>query len=104
MSLSTPQYVLPGYLCRSAVRVPMELMLSGFSRQHDYLLSHPSPKGPAYCRRSAQGTDLPAPLNAYSLQRAFRQRAAVSLLRHRNRSQWKSRNIKRVSHRPRRSA
>ena len=71
MSLSTPQYVLPGYLCRSAVRVPMELMLSGFSRQHDYLLCQVSPKRVLYCQLSAQEVDLPASLDAYSLQRAF---------------------------------
>ena len=30
MNLSTPQYVLPGYLCRFAVRVPSILSLAGF--------------------------------------------------------------------------
>ena len=30
MNLSTPQYVLPGYLCRSAVRVPRILSLAVF--------------------------------------------------------------------------
>ena len=71
MNLSTPQYVLPGYLCRFAVRVPKGFKLSGFSRQHGYLLCQVSPKGLLYCRVSAQKVDLPASINAYTLQRAF---------------------------------
>ena len=67
MNLSTPQYVLPSYLCRFAVRVPKGLKLSGFSRQHDYLLCWVSPKRLPYCQLSAQGVDLPAPLTAYNL-------------------------------------
>ena len=71
MNLSTPQYVLPGYLCRFAVRVPKGFKLSGFSRQHGYLLCQLLPKKVPYCRLSAQGVDLPAPISAYNLQRAF---------------------------------
>ena len=71
MNLSTPQYVLPGYLCRFAVRVPKGFELSGFSRQHGYLLCQVSPKRALYCRVSAQKVDLPASINAYTLQRAF---------------------------------
>ena len=71
MNLSTPQYVLPGYLCRFAVRVPRVLKLSGFSRQQDYLLCQLPPKGMPYSRISAQVVDLPATLITYVLQRAF---------------------------------
>ena len=67
MNLSTPQYVLPGYLCRFAVRVPKGFKLSGFSRQHGYLLCCLSPKGAAYYQRSAPEVDLPASVNTYSL-------------------------------------
>ena len=67
MNLSTPQYVLPGYLCRFAVRVPKGFELSGFSRQHDYLLCQLLPKKVPYCQFSAQEVDLPASLIAYNL-------------------------------------
>ena len=81
-TLSTPQYVLPDYLCRSAVRVPTWLSLAvflgslitctiGFPRRgcrtfgvqlRVWICLHPS---------------APTPVNAH-----IRQRAAVSLLRH----------------------
>ena len=104
MNLSTPQYVLPGYLCRFAVRVPMILKLSGFSRQHDYLLSRLPPKGMPYYRVSARRVDLPALLIAYTLQRACPSARGSVTTASPRRYQWKSRNINRVSHRPRRSA
>ena len=102
-NLSTPQYVLPDYLCRSAVRVPCRLSLAVFlgsmitcairslrreSRTFRFQL------GVWICLH----TSTPTPFNA-----DIRRRAAVSLLRHHNRPSWKSRNINRVSHRPRRS-
>ena len=70
-NLSTPQYVLPDYLCRSAVRVPTGLKLSGFSREYAYLHYCWFPKEPAYSRVSARCVDLPAHLNAYALQPAI---------------------------------
>ena len=103
MNLSTPQYVLPGYLCRFAVRVPTGLSLAVFLGSM-LTCSVSTFRG----RRRTVGFQLrrwiclppsaPTAFNAH-----FRQRAAVSLLRHHNRSHWKSRNIKRVSHRPLRS-
>ena len=104
MNLSTPQYILPGYLCRFAVRVPKGLSLAVFlgsmvtcsvrCPRRDFR-TFVSQLGRWICLPSS----LPTHFNAH-----FRQRAAVSLLRHHNRSSWKSRNINRVSHRPRRSA
>ena len=81
MNLSTPQYVLPGYLCRFAVRVP-RIKLSGFSRESDYLHYWIPPKGTPYCHvrlrmRICLHPSAPTRFNAL-----FRQRAAVSLLRH----------------------
>ena len=81
-NLSTPQYIQPDYLCRSAVRVPHGLSLAGFlgsmitctigCPRRDFrtfrfqlrmwICLHPS---------------KPTPFNAH-----IRQRAAVSLLRH----------------------
>ena len=103
-TLSTPQYVLPDYVCPFAVRVPKRLSLAVFlgsmvtctisSLRREcrtfrfqlrmWICLHPS---------------KPTPFNAH-----IRQRAAVSLLRHHSRPNGKSRNINRVSHRPRRSA
>ena len=104
MNLSTPQYVLPGYLCRFAVRVPRILKLSGFSRQHGYLLYQVSPKRLPYSQVSAQCVDLPAHLNAYAFQRGIPYPRGSSTAPSPHRPVWKSRNINRVSHRPRRSA
>ena len=103
MNLSTPQYVLPGYLCRFAVRVPKGLSLAvflgsmitcsvGCLRRGFHTVT--SQLGRWICLPSS----TPTRFNAH-----FRQRAAVSLLRHHNRYPWKSRNINRVSHRPLRS-
>ena len=104
MNLSTPQYVLPDYLCRFAVRVPMGLKLSGFSREYDYLHCRLPPRGMPYFRVSAQGVDLPAPLGTYALQRAFPSARGSVTAPSPRRSHGKSRNINRVNHRPRRSA
>ena len=68
MNLSTPEYALPDYLCRFAVRVPRY---------------RPPPGGTPYCQvrlgtRTSLRPSAPTPFNAL-----FRQRAEVSLLRHR---------------------
>ena len=71
MNLSTPQYVLPDYVCPFAVRVPHRLKLSGFSREYGYLHCRLPPKGMPYSRVSARDVDLPASLSTYALQRAY---------------------------------
>ena len=105
MNLPTPQYALHDYVCPFAVRVPQGLSLADFlGSMITCTISLPR-RG---CR--TLGVQLrvwiclhpsaPTPVNAL-----FRQRAAVSLLRHHIfRPMRKSRNINRVSHRPRRSA
>ena len=103
-NLSTPQYVLPDYLCRSAVRVPTGFKLSGFSREYGYLRYCPLPKKPAYCRGSAQQVDLPACLITYARQRSIPSLRGSVTAPSPRRPRWKSRNINRVSHRTRRSA
>ncbi len=70
MNLSTPQYVLPDHVCPFAVRVPHGLSLADFlgsmittlldSSEEDSILSS-----------SARTVDLPAILNAYTLQRGL---------------------------------
>ena len=102
-TLSTPQYVLPDYLCRFAVRVPHGLKLSGFSREYGYLHYRLLPKKMPYSRVSSQRVDLPARLITYALQRAFPSARGSVTTASPHRYQWKSRNIKRVSHRPLRS-
>ena len=47
------------------------LLFSGFSRQYDYPHYHRTPKRLVYYQDSARGVDLPAPLKAYTLQRAI---------------------------------
>ena len=104
MNLSTPQYILPSYLCRFAVRVPKGLSLAVFLGSM-VTCSVASPRRERHTisvqlrRWICLPPSTPTAFNAH-----FRQRAAVSLLRHHNRSRWKSRNINRVSHRPRHSA
>ena len=104
MNLSTPQYVLPGYLCRFAVRVPQGLSLAVFLGSMITCSVRPLRREPRTLVSQLRGRiclppSIPTHFNAH-----FRQRAVVSLLRHHNRSQRKSRNIDRVSHRPSRSA
>ena len=71
MNLPTPQYVLPVYLCRFAVRVPLGLSLAdflgsmftgavGFLRGEESILSG-----------SARKADFPASLGTYTLQRGL---------------------------------
>ena len=104
MNLSTPQYVLPGYLCRFAVRVPHGLSLAVFlGSMVTCSVGCPRRGFRTFVSQLRERICLlpskPTHFNAH-----FRQRAAVSLLRHHNRSKWKSRNIDRVSHRHSRSA
>ena len=82
-NLSTPQYIQPDYLCRSAVRVPNGISLAVFlgsmltcaiGRPRGGRRTVGSQLGTWICLRPSQ----PTPVNAL-----FRQRAAVSLLRHR---------------------
>ena len=81
-NLSTPQYALPDYLCRSAVRVPQRLSLAVFLGSMVTCALRP-PRGAARTVGSQLGARIclrsstPTPVNAL-----FRQRAAVSLLRH----------------------
>ena len=70
MNLPTPQYVLPNYLCRFAVRVPAMLSLADFLGSMLTLAIAP-PEGFAYYRVSALRVDLPARIGAYALQRPF---------------------------------
>ena len=103
-TLSTPQYVLPDYLCRFAVRVPKGLSLAVFLGS---MITCSISSVRRQCR--TVGTQLswwiclpassPNAVNAH-----IRRCAAVSLLRLHNRSKGKSRNINRVGHRHRRSA
>ena len=58
-------------------------VLSGFSREYDYPRSRAAPGGGPYSRLSARTACFTTILDAYGLQRAFRQRAEVSLLRRR---------------------
>ena len=83
MSLSTPQYALPGHLCRSAVRVPSRCSLAGFlgsvitgavrmARRTSRTI------GLRLSRRASLPASAPLPFNG-----GFRAPAAVPLLRHR---------------------
>ena len=103
-NLSTPQYIQPDYLCRSAVRVPHGLELSGFSREYGYLHCRLPPKRLPYYRLSAQAVDFPATLIAYNLQRAIPSARGSVTAPSPHRPVRQSRNINRVCHRPRRSA
>ena len=78
--------------------------LSGFSREYGYLRYCLSPKGLAYCRVSAQVVDLPATLKAYARKRAVPSARGSVTAPSPRRPNGKSRNVDRVSHRPRRSA
>ena len=83
MNLSTPQYVLPDHLCRSAVRVPHGLSLAGFlGSMVTCTIAPPRREAHTVGHRLGAWTSLrtstPKPFNA-----VFRHRAAVSLLRRR---------------------
>ena len=80
-NLSTPQYVLPDYLCRSAVRVPTMLSLADFlggmiTCAVGTLRGGSRTVGLRICGWICLPASAPLPVNA-----PFRRRAAVSLLR-----------------------
>ena len=81
-NLSTPQYVLPDYVCPFAVRVPRRLSLAVFlGSMITCTISFPR-RGCRTFRFQLNGwiclpISAPTPFNAH-----IRQRAAVSLLRH----------------------
>ena len=102
--LSTPQYVLPDYVCPFAVRVPRGLKLSGFSREYGYLHCRLTPKGVPYFRASSLLVDLPARICDYTLQRGLPSPRGSVTAPSPRRPVWKSRNVDRVSHRTRPSA
>ena len=104
MNLSTPQYVLPGYLCRFAVRVPTGLSLAVFLGSMLTCSVKRPRRDPCTVVFLLRGWICLPPSTHTHFNAHFRQRAAVSLLRHHNRSRWKSRNVDRVSHRLSRSA
>ena len=83
MNLSTPQYVLPGYLCRFAVRVPDGLSLAGFLGSM-LTCSVTLPRGGrrTLAHQLGRWTCLPSS-KPKRFNVLFRQHAAVSLLRHR---------------------
>ena len=81
-NLSTPQYALPDYLCRSAVRVPDRFSLAVFlGSMVTCAVGFPRggcrTVGIRLCGWICLPASAPTPFNAL-----FRQRAAVSLLRH----------------------
>ena len=82
----------------------IRVKLSGFSREYDYLHYRLLPRKVPYCRVSAQGVDLPAPLIAYARQRAVPSARGSVTAPSPRRPSGKSRNVDRVSHRHRRSA
>ena len=82
-NLSTPQYILPNYLCRSAVRVPTRWSLAGFlGSMVTCAVARPRGEGHTVGVQLGVRTYLhasqPTPVNG-----VFRHSAAVSLLRHR---------------------
>ena len=78
--------------------------LSGFSREYAYLRCRILPRKIPYCRVSAQVVDLPATLSAYARKRAVPSARGSVTAPSPRRPNGKSRNVDRVSHRPRRSA
>ena len=82
MNLSTPQYVLPGYLCRFAVRVTHGLSLAVFLGSM-ITCSVRRPRGGArtVAHQLGRWICLP-PSQPKRFNAHFRQRAAVPLLRH----------------------
>ena len=82
----------------------IQVKLSGFSRESDYLHYRLPPKRLPYFQVSARTVDLPAVLKAYALQPAIPSAGGSVTAPSPRRPAWKSRNINRVSHRTRRSA
>ena len=60
---------------------PATLLLSGFSRQHDYRRCRIAPEGAAYCQVRLRGRLCLSPSAPTPFNPLFRQGAAVSLLR-----------------------
>ena len=58
-------------------------MLSGFSREYGYPRSQAAPGGGPYCQVRLRGCTSPPPSAPTPFNALFRQRAEVSLLRHR---------------------
>ena len=84
MSLSTPQYVLPGYLCRFAVRVPRILCLAVFlGSMITCAVSIPRKGRRTLGVQLGRWICLPSSTPT-SFNADIRRRAAVSLLRHHN--------------------
>ena len=92
MSLSTPQYVLPGYLCRFAVRVPKGLSLAvflgsmvtcsvGCLRRGFHTVGSPRRECRTFAPRLSWWICLPGSATT-RFNGDFRPPAAVSLLRH----------------------
>ena len=80
MNLSTPQYVLPDYVCPFTVRVPWTL-LSGFSREYAYPHCQVPPKRTLYFQvRLSWRICLPESTSTL-FNEPFRRFAEVSLLR-----------------------
>ena len=83
MNLSTPQYILPDYLCRSAVRVPDGLSLAGFlGSMITCTVARPRRGGHTFCRLLRPRTSL-RPSAHRTFNGEFRIPAAVPLLRRR---------------------
>ena len=81
-NLSTPQYALPDYLCRSAVRVPKRLSLAVFLGSM-ITCTIARFRGSRHTIGSRLKGWICLPLSAPTpVNAVFRHRAAVSLLRH----------------------
>ncbi len=70
MNLSTPQYVLPDHVCPFAVRVPHGLSLADFLGS---MITHTIGffRRRLHTLKFSSDVDLPAILNAYTLQRGL---------------------------------
>ena len=82
MSLSTPQYVLPGHLCRSAVRVPPGLSLAVFLGSTVTCAVTVPRRGQRTVGRQLGGWICLPPSTPRTFNGDVRRPAAVSLLRH----------------------
>ena len=81
-NLSTPQYALPDYLCRSAVRVPKWLSLAVFLGSMVTCTVSIPRRGRRTVGGQLRGWVCLPPSAPTPVSALFRQRAAVSLLRH----------------------
>ena len=83
MSLPTPQYTLPGYLCRSAVRVPTGLSLAVFLGSMITCAVADPRRGQRTVGRQLGGWICLPPSTPRTFNGDVRRPAAVPLLRHR---------------------